>query len=435
VNIGISISRRRIVTMLGGALSSAAITRGGPLAGLAQARLALARTRDVPEWVPTPGTRRNVSQNVLADVDPCPRNNCEYSGVIGQQAVLEAWCGAAFADSYGRFGAWVTTGGGHGDYYGNEVYAFALDTRRWVRLSDPFDGGPKSVVDYVEGEYAPGIPLSSHTYQHLQYLPPRLGGSPQGSLLLVVSYAAGKSAQGSGRAHAFDLATRRWSRYSVNRASVGLSSTSGTCLDTRRGIYWRVPLGGSTIEYLSTRDRMFHAVVIGSRGGNNFSLNQICAYDPVRDWLLVLDWRANEHAVVWRLDLTRALAAQSAAEESPRRAARGDEVRWVHLDVAGTAPGGDAQGMGIEWCPPLGCFVGYSGRGATFVYKLLPPGAGASDSGWRWSHEVITGDPPASRDRGPYMSYSRFRWADSIRCFVWATDRRLPVQAWRLRGT
>jgi hypothetical protein len=33
------------------------------------------------------------------------------------------------------------------------------------------------------------------------------------------------------------------------------------------------------------------------------------------------------------------------------------------------------------------------------------------------------------------MSYSRFRWAPSIRSFVWADDHRLPVQAWRLRGT
>ena len=102
----------------------------------------------LPAWVPPPGTRRNISRNLLADVDPCPRRDCIYSGVVGQEAVLIAWCGGAFASAYGNLGAWITTGGGHGDYYGNEVYAFELDSRRWVRLNDPYPGGRDSSVDY-----------------------------------------------------------------------------------------------------------------------------------------------------------------------------------------------------------------------------------------------------------------------------------------------
>lgn len=421
--------------MLGSGLASAAIAGSAGVTAMVSASRARAENRDAPQWIPPPGSRSNISQNLLADVDPCPKNNCVYSGVLGQQAELEAWCGAAFADSFGHLGAWVTTGGGHGDYYGNEVYAFSLDTRRWVRLSDPYLGGPQSTVDYVEGEYVPGIPLSSHTYQHLQYLPPSLGGGREGSLLLVVSYAAGKAARGSGRAHAFDLAAKKWTRYSKNLASIGVSSTSGTCLDTKRGVYWRVPLGGGTIEYLSSRDRIFRKLVIGSRGGNNFSLDQICAYDPVRDWLIVLDWRAKEGATVWTLDLARAFAAQTSKATATPSAKHRGELSWVRLDVAGDAPGNDVQGMGIEWCPPLRCFVGYPGRGATFVYKLVPPALAVYASGWRWARESLDGDPPASREHGPHMTYNRFRWAASVGCFIWATDRRLPVQAWRLHGT
>lgn len=431
-----NVSRRRTIARLGYGLASAAIAGTASVAAIMPASRARAEIRDAPQWMPPPGSRRNISENLLADVDPCPKNNCVYSGVLGQQAELEAWCGAAFADSLGHLGAWVTTGGGHGDYYGNEVYAFSLDTRRWIRLSDPYPGGPQSAVDYVEGEYAPGIPLSSHTYQHLQYLPPRLGGGPEGSLLLVVSYAAGKAARGSGRAHAFDLATRRWSRYSGNLASAGLSSTSGTCLDTKRGVYWRVPLGGGTIEYLSTRDRLFREAVIGSRGGNNFSLNQVAAYDPVRDWLIVLDWRGTEHAEVWALDASHAVAATQHETPAPARpTGPGRDVRWVRLDTKGSPPGNDAQGMGIEWCPSLRSFVGYPGRGATFVYKLVPPESAVSESGWHWTRENLDGDLPTSREHGPHMTYNRFRWAASIGCFIWATDRRLPVQAWRLHGT
>lgn len=351
---------------------------------------------------------------------------------------MVAWCGAAFASAYGRLGAWITTGGGHGDYYGNEVYAFELDTLRWVRLNDPYPGGRDSVVDYSEGEYSPGVPLSSHTYQHTQYLPPELGGGPKGSLLLVVSYAAGRLAHGSGRAHACDLSTGRWTRYSINKATESINGTSGTCFDARREAYWRVPFGGGVIEYLSTSDRLFRQLVVGTAGGNNFALNQTCAYDPVRDWLLVLDWRPQYGAKLWALDLAgalaRALRASGPSATSTQRRI-GPGTGWMLLVTEGASPGTDAQGMGMEWCPPLGCFVGYKGRSVASVYKLIPPLSNPQRTPWRWETETLEGDAPAGRSQGPYMTYSRFRWAGSIRSFVWATDRRLPVQAWRLRGT
>ena len=364
-------------------------------------------------WVPAPGTRRNISKNFLADVDPCPARDCAYSGTTGQRAVIKAWCGAAFAAAYGPLGAWVTTGGGHGDYHGNEVYAFALDTRRWLRLNDPYPGGPDSAVDYAEGEYTRGIPLASHTYQHVQYLPPSLGGGAKGSLLLVVSYAAGKGARGSGRAHACDLATGGWTRYSQNKASVRINSTSATCFDPLRNRFWRVPYGGDVVEYLDTRDRMFHTIQPGN-GGNNFGVDHTCAYDPVRDALVVLDWRARSPVTLWVLDLDR-------------------PGRWREVNMNGDIPGSETQGMGLEWCPPLRCFVGYADRGEPYVRKLVPPER--ASGAWVWTNETVAGDPPVQGDRGPHMSYSRFRFAPSIASFIWVDGTRAPVQAWRLRGT
>lgn len=389
---------------------------GAQYAARAWGREVAVESAPAPSWVPLPGKRRDIAHNVLADVDPCPKRTCQYSGMIGQRAVIEAWCGAAFATAYGGLGAWVTTGGGHGDYQGNEVYAFELDTRRWVRLNDPYPGGRDSIVDYAEGEYAPEIPLSSHTYQHTQYLPPSLGGGPKGSLLLVVSYAAGKEARGSGRAHACDLATGRWSRYSVNKASVRLNATSATCFDAARKRIWRIPYGGAQIEYLDLVDRSFHVVSPGSSAGNNFGVNHTCGYDPVHDLIVVLDWRDRGPAMAWALGLA-----------SPGS--------WSILQTDGPTPPPETQGMGLEWCPPLRCLVGYQGSGATFVHKLVAPDTDPMRGTWHWVTEELGGDPPTRRQKGPRMSYSRFRWAPSIRSFVWADDYRLPVQAWRLLGT
>jgi len=387
-----------------------------PIWAAASAKLAHAGNASMPDWVPSPGTRRNISLNMQADVDPCPARNCIYSGIIGQRAVIEAWCGAAFATDYGRLGAWITTGGGHGDYYGNEVYAFELDSRRWVRLSDPYPGGADSTVDYDEGEYAPGIPLSSHTYQHTQYIPAAQGGGQKGSLLIVVAYAAGRMARGSGRAHAFDLATKRWERYSRNKATIATSSMSATTYDARRAAFWRVPYGGAQIEYLSTTDRLFRVLSPGWRGGNNFGLDHVCAHDPVHDLLLVLDWPPRAPAGVFALDLANPTA-------------------WRALTVSGSVPGPETRGMSIDWCPTLHCLVAYEGGRADYVRKLLPPVSNVLTTPWRWEIESFSGDEPVGRKSGLKSSYSRFRWAPEISSFVWADARSLPVQVWRLRGT
>jgi hypothetical protein len=87
--------------------------------------------------------------------------------------------------------------------------------------------------------------------------------------------------------------------------------------------------------------------------------------------------------------------------------------------------------MGLEWCPPLACFVGHDGKGA-YVHRLHP--ADAVDGTWRWVREELAGEPPAVNP-GMRGVYNRFRWAPSLRSFLMASGNRLPVQAWRLAGT
>src|SRR5262249_18906655 len=75
----------------------------------------------------------------------------------GPNAIMAAWSGAALDTVSESLLVW---GGGHGDYGGNEVYAFSFDTLTWSRKSDP-----SSVAGYAgEGIYADGAPASRHTY-------------------------------------------------------------------------------------------------------------------------------------------------------------------------------------------------------------------------------------------------------------------------------
>ncbi len=78
-------------------------------------------------------------------------------------ALMKAWNGGAYDTLRNRLIVW---GGGHGDYAGNEIYTFDVDTFTWERITEP------SNPPAVDTQYAPdGNPASWHTYGALQYMP------------------------------------------------------------------------------------------------------------------------------------------------------------------------------------------------------------------------------------------------------------------------
>ena len=384
-----------------------------------------------PDWRPEAGTRRNISRNFVADVNPCPGNDCGYSGTSGQKSVMLVWFGGAFAHDFSALGALLVHGGGHKAYYGNEVYAFDLSTLHWQRLGEPWEPqsgakgwigeqaplGPSGIRE--EGEYAPGIPAASHTYDNVAYLPGALAGNRRGYFLRLTGTSNGWYGGGfTGRSHAFDLDTGRWQRFSENLTprTDGGGDGNAVCFDPGRRRFWAIGRWQSRVtRYLDLPTRTWNAV----RGtqGHSTGYNQSGCYHPGLDLFVVLFHPLNvsgpERARLW---------AMSCAE--PERG-------WVQLGQDGPRPAGPAPGL--EWCPPLGCMVAYEGRRATRILRLYPPERAVFTLPWRWVEEEIGGDAPAGRPDGP-GHYSRFRWAPSAGCFIWADGVRQPVQAWRPRG-
>jgi hypothetical protein len=90
--------------------------------------------------------------------------------------VVNAWSGGVlntvgcFYEGLFHAGTFlVIWGGGHGDYAGNEVYAYGplqADSPAWHRLTDPTVPGPSNIVRDGSGN-----PVSRHTYDTLVYLP------------------------------------------------------------------------------------------------------------------------------------------------------------------------------------------------------------------------------------------------------------------------
>jgi hypothetical protein len=120
---------------------------------------------------------------------------------------MAAWSGGAYDTKRDRLIIW---GGGHGDYGGNEIYAFDINTLTWARI-----WGPSPIAD-IEAQtsqrcvptYADGNPVSRHTYGGLQYLPVQDRFWIQGGSMYCGSGGAGIDTW------TFDLVGLHWARKS-----------------------------------------------------------------------------------------------------------------------------------------------------------------------------------------------------------------------------
>ena len=167
---------------------------------------------------------------VLYDWSPNPR-----PGMGGINGVL-AWSGGAMDTKRNRF---ILRGGGHGNYGGNELYAFDMDSLTWSRLTDPtpyddldvhcsrksnflIDGQPRSIHTYDGDAYIPHIDSICNTYG--------TSGYPQcaaGTELICYSFTTGKytSSQAvvglEGKAGAVHQITGDWWLQGTNNTESG----------------------------------------------------------------------------------------------------------------------------------------------------------------------------------------------------------------------
>jgi len=82
-----------------------------------------------------------VTNSHLEDVDaqndstanPNYPGGAPWQGVEGVAAVINDWSGGAFDTKGNRLLVW---GGGHAGYAGNEIYAFNIDSLKWLRLTN-----------------------------------------------------------------------------------------------------------------------------------------------------------------------------------------------------------------------------------------------------------------------------------------------------------
>src|SRR5882724_1302664 len=129
----------------------------------------------------------------------CP-NDPAIEGNSGCRAAINAWNGGVADEKHNRLIVW---GGGHSDYFGNEVYALDLVRATLLRITEP---SPITNVMSCFEAYMDGRSSARHTYGGLAYV------AETDSMFV---YGGSKSACGfmSSGTWFFDLAKMEWKAF------------------------------------------------------------------------------------------------------------------------------------------------------------------------------------------------------------------------------
>jgi hypothetical protein len=329
-----------------------------------------------PDWVASirPGTWAAVSLNTLADVDPAndPAANPDYPesppwrGSTGQKSVINAWNGGAFARNVGQLGSVIAFGGGHSNYFGNEIYTFDLSTRRWSRITDPF-AGSRGVLTafYPDAEFPDGSPLPPHTYDYAEYHPTtRAFVVLRGVQQLLVP--GGRVSEGP--PHHFDFEDRKWRRGAAAPGPYGSSGWSA--YDSIRDVFWVNPPGGAAgFRSYDPRVRNDDGTVgAWSRAYSPRKKGRgdgMATHDPVNDIIVYTDF-ASSPASVYALDLKDPSAPP------------------VPLALAGSPPD-LAKGHGWEWSDLRRAMIYWPRTAGAGVYELRLQGTNWRRDPWVWN--------------------------------------------------
>lgn len=308
---------------------------------------------------------------------------------------IMAWSSAALDSRRQLLLLW---GGGHGDYAGNEVYAFDIGRQEWRRLTEP------SIADAGRTDtYADGRPRARHTYDYLEYMP---GIDRMVSFGGAALYPYGGSA--TRQIAEFDIETRTWS---VGRRAavpeVGNMIGTHARVDPRSGDVFVLPSQQSRLlRYSPSADRWTQG-----RDRTYVRVHSTAAIDPGRRLFVVIGsgGGAGRQALKWDLD-------------------RLGPAIDLRCRTSGDVEIESAYGPGFDFHSPSGRFVAWAG--GTDVYVLDP-------STWRWAR--VSAAPGNDVDPGPASgtgTYGRFRYVESIDAFILvnAADQnvylyRLPVSA------
>jgi len=327
----------------------------------------------VPIPVPVPttlpaGAWKQLPNATLANVIYSGSLKDTIHGNTGPVAIMDTWNGACLNPNTHDLIVW---GGGHNDYYGNEVYAVRLTDGTARLLNQPSPPPADPTIDTT----ADGCPVSTHTYSSLSFIPD-----------LNLMYVPGE-----------------WGCRQVDSPQSWLFDP-GAQDPTKTGIWKKGPLfpNGSfdmSADYDPVTKKIY---LVPSYNSNGHGMQ---VYDPATNTTkqLAADYQSdyhmtgaidpvNRHMVCVGSGFLDVFDLTTGARSNPKSSG-------PQTCQQGNAPG-------FAWCDSLSMFVGWNG-GST-LYALDP-------KSWAWKAITMTGDAGAPATNG---TFGRFRYDKGLDQFI-----------------
>ena len=178
-----------------------------------------------------PGTWvKVITENTATSINPDPQGTTTYRGNTGFLSVWEAWNSGVYVPTYGTCGAMIYYGGGHVDYYGNEVVAFDFcgdsGLPKWRLVTQPYAGS--ITFPTTNGTFADGTPSPSHNYDGIEYDP------KTNNIWVSETQLNNLTATVTEKAMMFNVTSKTWSGPYAHRGAL----EGFTAWDTTRQLLW-----------------------------------------------------------------------------------------------------------------------------------------------------------------------------------------------------
>ncbi len=325
-------------------------------------------------WLELPNTQ-------LQPLNPCPGDNCNYSGPNqGFFGIMDAWSGGAFDTVQNRLLVW---GGGHQSYYGNDMYGFDLDTLSWSQLMPP-SPYEATLAHEAAGQYPDGRPVSRHTYNSLVFI------ESQNAFMATGAYAKSPSgASGDAKFWKldFDNSNLQWSRAADGDSNGTILSGYSAYNRVTDTVYYHREGGGRLYKYdPGTNTHTF----LTQKSVQQYAT---AAIDTSRNRMLVLGGGASSQAMEWDLNPSTPVYT-NLLNVSAFTGSAGNEL----------ASSGQ---FGLDYDAQNDQYVAW--KGGRTVYFINPVTFAVTKS-------TLGGDDPGAQSSNG--TYGRFRYAPSVGGFV-----------------
>ena len=295
-----------------------------------------------------PGTWSQISaSNSFLSVDPAKSpttnsvypNDPVYRGATGFMSVLIAWNSGGFVPQLGQCGTLVYHGGGHNNYFGNEIVGLDLcggtgGAPIWKLLTKPYDPGPSGMqFPYSNcGMYPDGTPSPSEKYDTEVI-------TSSSQMWIADTQILNTTAASSNCSFMYDFNLKQWLGPFVHRGAV----EGAAAFDTKRNLIWFQP-DAQYSQYGRGEFTSFDPVTKEFKYYGKVDLypqprlDQMMSYDPVNDLLVTTSFRPpGPYTVMERDPKNPTVYWKAAAQINP--------------------PPAYAGGGALAWSPTRGAFI------------------------------------------------------------------------------